>query len=75
MANYVIADNRRAAETESGDVILSGARVQCEIGEVLAGRGKVPAGDTIIFKALGQAVEDAVAARLIYDAITSQAPA
>ena len=37
MAHSVIADHRRAAETESGDVILSGARVQCEIGEVLAG--------------------------------------
>jgi len=72
MANYVIADHRLAAETESGDVILSGARVQCEIGEVLAGRVKVPAGVTIIFKALGQAVEDAVAARLVYDAVTSQ---
>ena len=71
MANYVIADHRLAAETESGDVILSGARVQCEIGEVLAGRVKVPAGVTIIFKALGQAVEDAVAARLVYDAVTA----
>jgi ornithine cyclodeaminase/alanine dehydrogenase-like protein (mu-crystallin family) len=38
MGNYVIADNRLAAETESGDVILSGAKVQCEIGEVLAGK-------------------------------------
>lgn len=68
MANYVIADQRGAAETESGDVILSGARVRCEIGEVLAGRVEVPAGATVIFKALGQAVEDAVAARLVYAA-------
>ena len=43
MGNYVIADNRLAAETESGDVILSGAKVQCEIGEVLAGKVRVPA--------------------------------
>jgi thiomorpholine-carboxylate dehydrogenase len=70
MANYVIADYRLAAETESGDVILSGARVQCEIGEVLAGKVQVPVGLTIIFKALGQAVEDAVAARLVYEAFT-----
>ena len=68
MANYVVADNRRAAETESGDVILSGATVRCEIGEVLAGRVRVPAGATVVFKALGQAVEDAVAARLVYAA-------
>jgi thiomorpholine-carboxylate dehydrogenase len=68
MANYIIADDRCAAETESGDVILSGARVQCEIGEVLAGKVRVPGGVTVIFKALGQAVEDAVAARLVYEA-------
>ena len=72
MANYVIADHRRAAETESGDVILSGARVQCEIGEVLAGKVQVPPGVTVIFKALGQAVEDAVAARLVYDAVAGR---
>jgi hypothetical protein len=43
MANCVIADNRHAAENESGDVILSGAKVACEIGEVLAGKAAVPA--------------------------------
>jgi thiomorpholine-carboxylate dehydrogenase len=69
MANFVIADHRIAAETEAGDVILSGARVQCEIGEVLAGTATVPHGVTVIFKALGQAVEDAVAARLVYDSV------
>ena len=70
MANYLIADNRAAAETESGDVILSGAQVQCEIGEVLAGQVTVPPGVTVVFKALGQAVEDAVAAQLVYSAVT-----
>lgn len=69
MANYVIADQRIAAETESGDVILSGAQVRCEIGEVLSGKVTTPRGATVIFKALGQAVEDAVAARLVYDAV------
>jgi thiomorpholine-carboxylate dehydrogenase len=69
MANFLIADHRIAAETEAGDVILSGARVQCEIGEVLAGTATVPHGVTVIFKALGQAVEDAVAARLVYDSV------
>ncbi len=72
MGNYVIADNRLAAETESGDVILSGAKVQCEIGEVLAGKVRVPANTTIIFKALGQAVEDAVAAQLVYAAVCAE---
>ncbi|NJD35733.1 MAG: ornithine cyclodeaminase family protein [Betaproteobacteria bacterium] len=71
MANYLIADQRQAAETESGDVILSGATVRCEIGEVLAGKVQVPDGVAVIFKALGQAVEDAVAAQLVYAAVTS----
>ncbi len=74
MANCVIADNRHAAENESGDVILSGARVYCEIGELLAGTARVPAGVTVIFKALGQAVEDAVAARLVYTAAKAEIP-
>jgi thiomorpholine-carboxylate dehydrogenase len=69
MRNVVIADSREAAEKESGDVILSGAQVHAEIGEILAGTRPRPAGGaTVIFKALGQAVEDAVAARLVYDA-------
>jgi ornithine cyclodeaminase len=72
MGSYVIADNRLAAENESGDVILSGARVQCEIGEVLAGKVEVPDGVTIVFKALGQAVEDAVAAQLVYAAACAE---
>jgi thiomorpholine-carboxylate dehydrogenase len=43
--------------------------VHAEIGEILAGTRPPPApGATIIFKALGQAVEDAAAARLVYDA-------
>jgi ornithine cyclodeaminase len=72
MGNYLIADNRLAAENESGDVILSGARVHCEIGEVLAGKAEVPDGVTIVFKALGQAVEDAVAAQLVYAAACAE---
>lgn len=69
MKNVVVADSREAAEKESGDVILSGARVSAELGEILAGTQPRPApGATVIFKALGQAVEDAVAARLVYEA-------
>jgi thiomorpholine-carboxylate dehydrogenase len=73
MRNVVIVDSREAAAQESGDVILSGAKVHAEIGEILAGTRAPPApGSTLIFKALGQAVEDAVAARLVYDAALSQ---
>lgn len=69
MANVVIADSREAAMQESGDVILSGARVWAELGDILAGTQPPPApGSTIIFKSLGQAVVDAAAARLVYEA-------
>ena len=69
MKNVVVADSSEAAEKESGDVILSGAKVGAEIGEILAGtRPRPAAGATVIFKSLGQAVEDALAARLVYDA-------
>lgn len=69
MQNVVVVDSREAAEKESGDVILSGAKVFAEIGEILEGsRAKPAAGATVVFKSLGQAVEDALAARLVYDA-------
>ena len=69
MGNVVVVDSREAAYAESGDVILSKASVHAEIGEILGGTRPAPAaGATVIFKALGQAVEDAVAARLVYDA-------
>ena len=73
MANTVIADSRHSAEHEAGDVMLSGATVHAELGELLAGTKPLPApGATVIFKSLGQAVEDAVSARLVYDAACAE---
>src|SRR5512146_933300 len=73
MANVVVADSREAALAESGDVILSGAKVYAEIGELILGRRALPhEGATVIFKSLGQAVEDALAARLVYDAARAE---
>jgi thiomorpholine-carboxylate dehydrogenase len=73
MRHLIVADSRHSAEHESGDVIGSGAVVYAEIGELFAGTVAVPApGTTVIFKALGQAVEDAVAARLVYDAALAE---
>jgi len=68
MRNVVVADSRHSALHESGDVMLSGAQVHAEIGEILAGaKPPPPVGATVIFKSLGQAVEDAVAAGLVYE--------
>ena len=69
--NVVFVDSREGAMKESGDVILSGAKIYAELGEVLA--GKVPAREkeTTIFKSLGMAVEDIAAATLVYRAATA----
>lgn len=73
MCNVIVADSRESALKEAGDVILSGAPVYAEIGEILAGKVAAPApGTTVIFKSLGQAVEDAVAARMVYDAFRAE---
>jgi thiomorpholine-carboxylate dehydrogenase len=67
MANVVLVESREAASTESGDVILSRARIHAEIGEIFAGTRTVPANATTVFKSVGVAVEDVFAARLAFE--------
>lgn len=75
MRNIVVADSRESAEHEAGDVMLSGAKVYAELGELLSGKMPLPpAGSTVVFKALGQAVEDAVSAKLVYEAALKELP-
>ena len=66
MANVVFVDSREAAMKESGDIILSSAKIYTEIGEALAGGVPSRANETTIFKSLGMAVEDVAAAMLVY---------
>src|ERR1044072_8493199 len=66
MANAVFVDSREGALKESGDVILSGAKIYAELGEALAGKIPPRANETTIFKSLGMAVEDIAAAMLVY---------
>lgn len=66
MSNVVFVDSREGAMKESGDVILSGAKIYAELGEVLAGKLPPRANETTIFKSLGMAVEDIAAAMLVY---------
>ena len=68
MRNTLIVDSREAVLKESGDVILSGAPIYAEIGEIFAGLKPAPMGETTIFKSVGLAIEDVAAARLVYDA-------
>jgi ornithine cyclodeaminase/alanine dehydrogenase-like protein (mu-crystallin family) len=60
------ARNIQGALKESGDVILSGAKIYAELGEALAGKVPARANATTIFKSLGMAVEDIAAAMLVY---------
>src|SRR4029450_1010414 len=68
MSNVVFVDSREGAMKESGDVILSGAKIYAELGEALAGKVPPRANETTIFKSLGMAVEDIAAAMLVYRA-------
>jgi thiomorpholine-carboxylate dehydrogenase len=68
--SFVVAESRQAAERESGDIVLSGSRVEAEIGQILSRPGEfpVPRGRRILFKSVGMAIEDLVAARLVWQA-------
>jgi ornithine cyclodeaminase/alanine dehydrogenase-like protein (mu-crystallin family) len=70
MANVVFVDSREGALKESGDVILSCAKIYAELGEALDGKVPTRANKTTIFKSLGMAVEDIAAAMLVYRSAT-----
>ncbi len=71
LSSYVIAEGRSCVERESGDVILSGAKVQAAIGEILAdpSAAKVPQSQRVVFKSVGMAIEDVTAAQLVWRAL------
>jgi len=71
MQNVVFVDSREGALKESGDVILSGAKIYAELGEALAGKVPPRASETTIFKSLGMAVEDIAAAMLVYRSVAA----
>jgi ornithine cyclodeaminase/alanine dehydrogenase-like protein (mu-crystallin family) len=68
MRNVLVVDSRAGALHESGDVILSGANIYAEIGEIFGGTKPACPTETTIFKSLGIAAEDLAAARLVYEA-------
>jgi thiomorpholine-carboxylate dehydrogenase len=67
-SSYIVAESRQAAERESGDIVLSNSRVQAEIGEILPDPSShsFPRERRILFKSVGMAIEDLVAARLVW---------
>jgi ornithine cyclodeaminase/alanine dehydrogenase-like protein (mu-crystallin family) len=72
MRNVIVVDSRAAALREAGDVILSGAEIHAELGEVLAGTKSIPSGGTTVFRSVGLAVEDIAAATLVYDRLQTR---
>lgn len=72
----LFVDSRAGALKEAGDVLLAiaegaidASHLAGELGEVVLGqvRGRLSDDDVTIFKSLGMAVEDVVAARLAFD--------
>ncbi len=65
----VVVDSREAAQQEAGDILIPGAAIHAELGEVLAGKAKLPAARSVVFKSLGIATEDLASARLVLKAL------
>jgi len=74
LSSYVIAEGRSCVERESGDLLLSGAKVQAEIGEILGNphAAKIPRDRRILFKSVGMAIEDLTAARLVWQSLRTK---
>ena len=71
----LFVDSRAAALVESGDVVMNiaaglfdSSHIRGEVGELVLGRvnGRASDSDVTIFKSLGMAVEDVVAADLVF---------
>lgn len=70
LSSFIVAESRSCVERESGDVLLSGAKVHVDLGELLAdpSTAHVPRDRPIISKSVGMAIEDLTAARLVWQA-------
>ena len=63
---FIVADSREAVMKEAGDILVPGASVDAELGEVLMGAKSAPEGKRTVFESVGIAVEDLAAANLVY---------
>jgi ornithine cyclodeaminase/alanine dehydrogenase-like protein (mu-crystallin family) len=61
---YVVVESRVSAAAEAGDLLMAGAAVDAELGELLAGRS-IERRAWSVYKSLGIAIEDLTAARLV----------
>ena len=72
LTSTVIAESRQSVERESGDLILSGASVHAEIGEILSATVPAPRNQRVLFKSVGMAIEDLTAARIVWEALNKK---
>lgn len=72
MSNVLVVESREAVLHESGDVILSNARIYAELGEIFAGTTPSPVSETTVYKSVGIAVEDVAAAKLVFDVLAGK---
>jgi ornithine cyclodeaminase/alanine dehydrogenase-like protein (mu-crystallin family) len=61
---FVVVESRVSAAAEAGDLLMAGTEADAELGELLAGR-VVERRPWSVYKSLGIAMEDLVAARLV----------
>jgi thiomorpholine-carboxylate dehydrogenase len=68
MRAAIVVDSREAVAKEAGDVILSGAPIYAEAGEIFSGTKAPPSqSQTTVFKSVGLACEDIAAAKLVVE--------
>ncbi len=68
MAHPVIVESREAALDQSGNVLVTGAEIYGELGEILAGTKPAPDAGIRVFDSIGMAAMDMSAAKLVLDA-------
>jgi len=65
--SQVIVDTKEGALKESGDIIHSNAEILGEIGDVISGKLAVDKSKQRVFKSLGMALEDGIAAKIVLE--------
>ena len=70
--SFVVAECKASAERESGDVRMSGSKVDAEVGAIAAGSTAAPINRRIVFKSVGMAIEDLTAATLVWQSRASE---
>jgi alanine dehydrogenase len=70
----VVVDSRAACSAEAGDIIVAGARIDAELGEIVNGDkpGRRSEHQLTFFKSVGIAIQDAVAAEAVVQTAQEQ---